>query len=558
MESSPPELSRDQADDPGLLTATQSGKQQEHILAAIDVGTNSFHLVVVRIQPHLPSFKIITQEKDMVRLGDRDKSSKKLTVEAMARGLDALKRYRDLARSLKADAIIAVATSAVREAPNGKEFLQTVHQELGLSIDLISGEEEARRIYLGVLSAIEFNQTPHIIIDIGGGSTELILGDGHDPRTLSSTKVGAVRLTSEFVSTDPISNREFAMLQAYVRGMLERAVEGLRAHVDPGEQPQLIGTSGTIEAIASLHAQQSDLPPQTLSGYEISREAVAQVLNRLRHLDLKHRLDLPGLSERRAEIIVAGATILHEAMVMLGCQSLKVCGRSLREGVIVNWMLTHGLIADRLRYQQSVRRRSVRLLADKFHVDNEHEEWVANLALSLFDQTYGTLHQWQNAERELLWAAGCLHNSGHFVHHSAHHKHSYYLIRNGGLLGYTEIEVELIANIARYHRKSPPKKKHDPYRHLPSDRHRQIVDELSAMLRIAVALDRRQLGATKAINCHYDAIHKTLDLRLYAAFPGDECALELWSLNEKKACFEAAFGVKVVPHLETMSLISSN
>ncbi|MEB3233164.1 MAG: Ppx/GppA phosphatase family protein, partial [Leptolyngbyaceae bacterium] len=503
-------------------------------------------------------FKIVTQEKDMVRLGDRDKASKKLTVEAMTRGLDALRRYRDLARSLKADAIIAVATSAVREAPNGNEFLQTVQQQLGLSIDLISGEEEARRIYLGVLSAVEFNQKPHIIIDIGGGSTELVLGDGQDPRTLSSTKIGAVRLTSEFVTTDPISDKEFMMLNAYVRGMLERTVDDLRSHLRPGEQPQLIGTSGTIEAIASLYAHRSDAPPQNLSGYEISREAVAEILDHLRQLDLKERLDLPGLSERRAEIIVAGATILHEAMVMLGCQSLQVCERSLREGVIVNWMLTNGLIADRLRYQQSVRKRSVRHLAHKFHVDNDHEERVATLALSLFDQTYGTLHQWQSPERELLWAAGCLHNSGHFVHHSAHHKHSYYLIRHGGLLGYTEIEIELIANIARYHRKSSPKKKHDPYRQLPSDRHRQLVDELSAMLRVAVALDRRQLGAIKALSCHYNAPDQTLDLKLYANFPGDECVLELWSLNEKKSCFETAFDVKVIPHLDTVSLVSLN
>ncbi|NEQ99045.1 MAG: Ppx/GppA family phosphatase [Cyanothece sp. SIO2G6] len=538
-----------------FFAAKQDGKQQERILAAIDVGTNSFHLVVVQIQPQLPSFKIITQEKDMVRLGDRDPSSKKLTNEAMARGLDALRRYQDLARSLKADAIIAVATSAVREAPNGKEFLQTVQQKLGLNIDLISGEEEARRIYLGVLSAVEFNQKPHILIDIGGGSTELILGDGHDPRSLSSTKIGAVRLTSEFVSTDPISDSEFTAIKSYVRGMLERVVDDLRAQVKPGEQPRLIGTSGTIEAIASLYAHQSDTLPQNMTGYEISRKAIGQILADLRQLDLKHRLNLPGLSERRAEIIVAGATILHEAMVMLGCESLTVCERSLREGVIVNWMVTHGLIGDRLRYQQSVRKRSVRYLAHKFHVDNEHEERVATLALSLFDQTHGTLHQWQDSEREWLWAAGCLHNSGHFVHHSAHHKHSYYLIRHGGLLGYTEIEIELIANIARYHRKSPPKKKHDPYRTLPSDRHRQVVDELSAMLRIAVALDRRQLGAIKAINCHHDVAKKTLGLVLHAAFPGDECDLEMWSLNEKKTCFETAFEVTVVPQIETTSLL---
>lgn len=537
-----------------LANAT-SEDTAERVIAAVDVGTNSFHLVVVKIQPQIPAFKIIAQEKDMVRLGDRDPVSKNLTPEAMQRGIDALKRYQELARGFKAESLIAVATSAVREAPNGTEFLNVVQQQLGLEIDLIAGEEEARRIYLGVLSTVEFNEQPHIMIDIGGGSTELILGDGHDARSLSSTKVGAVRLTSELVTTDPISSHEFTTLEAYARGMLERAVDDLKAQLKPGEQPKLIGTSGTIETIAQLHAAAHlDTPPQTFNGYEVTVEDLGTIVKRLRKRTLAERLEMPGLSERRAEIIVAGAVILHEAMKLLGTKSFQVCERSLREGVIVDWMLTHGLIEDRLRYQQSIRKRSVKHLAHKFHVDNPHEERVARLALSLFDQTRGTLHSWDDNHRELLWAAGMLHNSGHFVRHSAHHKHSYYLIRHGGLLGFTEVDIELVANIARYHRKSAPKKKHDAYRGLPSDRHRRIVDQLSAMLRIAVALDRRQIGAIKGIQCDYAIEDKALALTLYAAFPGDKCSLELWSLNEKKTCFESAFGVTVRPALETVSL----
>ncbi|MEM9213838.1 MAG: Ppx/GppA phosphatase family protein [Cyanobacteria bacterium P01_F01_bin.150] len=527
----------------------------ERVIAAVDVGTNSFHLVVVTIQPNIPAFKIIAQEKDMVRLGDRDPVTKDLTPEAMQRGINALKRYQELARSFNAESFIAVATSAVREAPNGTKFLQDVRQQLGLEINLIAGEEEARQIYLGVLSTLEFNEQPHIIIDIGGGSTELILGDGHEARSLSSTKVGAVRLTSELVTTDPISGHEFTTLQAYARGMLERAVDELKAHVKKGEQPKLIGTSGTIEAIAEIHANNHlDNPPQTFNGYEVTLEELDTIIKRLRKRTLAQRLELPGLSERRAEIIVAGAVVLHEAMKLLGARSFQVCERSLREGVIVDWMLTHGLIEDRLRYQQSIRKRSVKHVAHKFNVDNPHEERVACLALSLFDQTRETLHFWDDNHREMLWAAGMLHNCGHFVRHSAHHKHSYYLIRNSGLLGFTEIEIELIANIARYHRKSPPKKKHDAYRSLPSDRHRCVVDQLSAMLRIAVALDRRQVGAIKAIQCAYNIEDKDLSLNMYAAFPGDECSLELWSLDERKTCFEAAFGVTVIPVIKTVSL----
>jgi exopolyphosphatase/guanosine-5'-triphosphate,3'-diphosphate pyrophosphatase len=527
----------------------------ERILAAIDVGTNSIHMVVVRVQPALPAFTIIAKEKTTVRLGDRDKETGNLTDEAMERAMDALKRCQEISKSQNAEQIIAVATSAVREAPNGRDFLRRVEAELGLWINLISGPEEARRIYLGVLSGMEFNQQPHAIIDIGGGSTELILGDGHEPRTLSSTKVGAVRLTAEHITTDPISNAEFQALQAYIRGMLERPVEELQTHLKPGEVPRLVGTSGTIETLAVIHARESQgTVPSPLNGYSFNLRDLREIVSRLRKLDYAGRLQIPGINDRRAEIILAGALILQEAMTLLGTESIVICERSLREGVIVDWMLTHGLIEDRLRFQSSVRQRSVLKTAQKFGVNLEYSERVANFAVSLFDQTQGTLHDWGEEERELLWAAAILHNSGHHVSHDAHHKHSYYLIRNSDLLGYTETEVEAIANLARYHRKSSPKKKHESYRNLTSKKHRRMVDQLSTLLRIAVALDRRQIGAIQQVTCKLDTDKSELHLLLQPSRPDDDCALELWSLNEKKGCFESEFGLKIVPILESASI----
>ncbi|MEB3356285.1 MAG: Ppx/GppA phosphatase family protein [Synechococcales bacterium] len=531
--------------------ATPLHQNQERTLAAIDVGTNSIHLVVVQIQPELPSFNIIAKEKDTVRLGDRDPETGCLTGKAMHRAIDALRRCRDLANSLNAEEIVAVATSAVREAPNGQDFIRKVERELGLSINLISGEEEARRIYLGVLSGMEFQRQPHAIIDIGGGSTELILGNGHEPRTLSSTKVGAVRLTAEFVTTDPISDSEFHYLQAYVRGRLERPIEELQASLDSHETLRLVGTSGTIEALGCLHAYEVfGTVPSTLNGHEMPFTDLERIVDRLRKLKLSDRLELPGMSQRRAEIILAGAVILLEAMALLRAESIVICERALREGVVVDWMLTHGLIEDRLRYQGSVRQRSVFNLAQKYQVNLGHGERVARFALALFDQTQGVLHTWGAEERELLWAAAMLHNCGHFVSHASHHKHSYYLIRHGGLLGYTEVEIETIANLARYHRKSAPKKKHENYRSLPSKEHRQMVEQLSALLRIAVALDRRQLGVIKQVQCELDATAKELKLHLYRSVPTDPCSLELWSLNDKKDCFESEFGLTIVPVLE--------
>jgi len=529
------------------FTASQS---QDRILAAIDIGTNSIHMVVVRVHPEIPAFTIIAKEKDTVRLGARDRKTGELTAAAMKRAILALQRCQELAKSFNAEQIVAVATSAVREAPNGRDFLQQVDAELGLFVNLISGQEEARRIYLGVLSGLEFNNIPHVIIDIGGGSTELILGDSHEPRSLSSTKVGAVRLTAQYITTDPINPVELQSLQAYIRGMLERPVEELLAQLKPGEQPRLVGTSGTIETLAIVQAREKlGIVPNPLAGYQLSRKDLQEIVRRLSLMSCVERATVGGVSERRAEIIVAGALILLEAMTLLGIESLIVGERALREGVIVDWMLTHGLIENRLRFQGSVRQRSVIKIAQKYQVNREYSDRVASLALSLFDQTKGHLHNNNDEARELLWAAAILHNCGLFVSHSAYHKHSYYLIRNGELLGFAEMEVEVIANIARYHRRNPPKKKHESYSNLPSKQHRQLVNQLSAILRLAVALDRRQLGAIQQLRCEYRPEVRELYLQLQAAFPGDDCALELWSLNYEKPVFEVEFGVKLVATL---------
>lgn len=521
----------------------------ERILASIDLGTNSLHMVIVRIEPDLPAFSIIAREKDTVRLGDCGPKGN-LKPEVIDRAIACLQRFQEIAKTCDAEQVIAVATSAVREAPNGRDFIKRVSDELDLEVSLISGPEEARRIYLGVLSAMEFHGEPHIIIDIGGGSTELILGDGREPRFLSSTKVGAVRLTQEFVKSDPISRTEFLYLQAYIRGMLERPIDELRPHLEAGETPRLVGTSGTIETLAGIVARQKlGFEPDPLAGYELTRDDLEDVVNQLRKLSYTERLDIPGINDRRAEIILAGALILLEAMTLLDMESLTICERSLREGVIVDWMLTHGLIEDRLRYASSIRQRSVLKVAQKYDVNLEYSERVAAFTLSLFDQTKGILHDYGFQERELLWAAAILHNCGLYVSHSAHHKHSYYLIRHGELLGYTDTEIEMIANLARYHRKSAPKKKHENYQNL-SKRNRHLVDRLNPLMRLAVALDRRQIGAVADVDCECDRDAGEFRLKLKPCDREDDCALELWSLDLKKDVFEAEYDLKLVAIVE--------
>ncbi|MEM7759959.1 MAG: Ppx/GppA phosphatase family protein [Cyanobacteria bacterium P01_A01_bin.40] len=519
----------------------------QQIIAAIDIGTNSIHMVIVQIEPSLPAFSVIAKEKDTVRLGDRHLLTGELTPEAIKRSLNTLKRCKELAASLKAEQIIAVATSATREAPNGEDFLRQIESELGIVVNLISGREEARRIYLGVLSGMDFNEKPHIIIDIGGGSTELILADIHEPRFLSSTKIGAVRLSKEFVTTDPISDIELKALRAYVRGMLERPVDEIWQNLQLNEVPNTIGTSGTIETIAEIHAKEElGTVPDPLNGYKIDYKDIEKIVKKLAKMTYKERLEVSGLAEKRAEIIVPGAVILVEAMSMLKLDSIVICERALREGMIVDWMLSHGLINSRLRYQNEVKNRNVIKIAQKYHVDLNYAQRVAKFALSIFDQLQGKLHSWDIAERELLESAAILHNCGVYISHSAHHKHSYYLIRHAELLGFTELELELIANIARYHRRSKPKKKHEPYNQLPHKQYQLIVRQLSSILRLAVALDRRNKGAIARVNCQYDEHNRILNFQLQPIEIGDDCSLELWNLSYKREVFEEEFDVKLI------------
>ncbi len=530
-------------------TATKITNLEKQIIAAIDIGTNSIHMVIVEIDTTLPAFYIIAKEKDTVRLGERDPKTGNLTPEAMERSLSALKRCKDLADSLNTSQIIAVATSATREAGNGLVFLQQIERELGIEVNLISGKEEARRIYLGVLSGMDFGDRPHVIIDIGGGSTELILADDKEVRFLSSTKVGAVRLTKEFVHSDPINTSDFAALKAYIKGMLERSTDEIWQKLQLNESPRLVGTSGTIETLAVVHAlSKQGTVPNPLNGYKVTRKDLESIVHKLAKMNYEERFDIPGISDHRAEIILPGALILLETMKMLKLDSITLCERALREGMIVDWMLSHGLISDRLKYQNEVRQRNVIKIARKYQVQLDHSRRIANFALSIFDQTQNKLHDWGEQAREILWTAAILHNCGLYISHSAHHKHSYYLIRNAELLGFTEPELELIANIARYHRKSKPKKKHESY-HKLLHKQQLMVRQVSAILRLAVALDRKKNGAVGTIKCNWHNKNKELVLELYPQEIGDDCALELWSLDYKKPIFEEEYGVKVTAKL---------
>ena len=334
--------------DPSAQAQRSAGERR---VAAIDIGTNSIHLLIAAIDPGLHSFRVLLVEKSTTRLGERNPETGDLSPEAIERGFHTLRHCRDLALSHGVEQIVTAATSAVREAPNGRDFLLALQEQLDLEVDLVSGPEEARLIYLGVLSGMAFGETPHWILDIGGGSTELVLADGRDGRAFTSTRIGAVRLQREFCQQDPLPAERRRFLKAYIQGALDPAVAEVRAALRPGETPVLVGTSGTAMALAALAAAEDGKPPLKLGGYRLSRERIDQLMERLVLLTPEQRRALTAINDRRAEIIVPGALILQTAMEMLGARELVVCDRALREGLIVDWMLRNDLLGDRFAFQ---------------------------------------------------------------------------------------------------------------------------------------------------------------------------------------------------------------
>lgn len=519
------------------------GESRVRKLAAIDIGTNSTHLLIAAVDTTLGTFSIELAEKSTTRLGERDPETGALSDAAMQRGMETLRRFRDLAVSHGVEEVVTAATSAAREAPNGRDFLQAIQDELGLVVDLVSGPEEARLIYLGVLSGMSFGDRPHLVLDIGGGSTELILADGRDARALTSTRVGAVRLQRDFIKVDPLPPQRRVFLQTFIQGSLEPAVEKVRRRIKPGETPVLVATSGTAMAIGSLASSEDARPPLKLHGYRVSRQRLDRVVDQLVAMTPEQRRDLSSINDRRAEIIVPGSLILQTTMQMLGVDELVLSERALREGLIVDWMLRQGLLEDRFSFQSSIRQRTVIHQVKRFAVNQSRAERVAAHALALYDSTRGVMHHDDDQGRELLWAAAMLHTCGQHINLSAYHKHTWYLIRHGELLGYSEVEHLMVAAIARYHRRSLPKKRHESWQVLPSRENRQLVGEMALLLRLAAALDRRPEPVVESLRVRVTATE--LSIELVPERRNQNLSLERWSLEGCAEAVRTASGVNL-------------
>ena len=499
-------------------------------VATIDIGTNSTHLLIAKIERKLNTFSIELAEKSTTRLGERDPQTGELTALAMNRAFSTLKRFKDLSESYKVESLIIAATSAVREAPNGKIFIAEIKKKIGLDVELISGAEEARLIYLGVLSGMQFGNKPHLVLDIGGGSTELILADSSEARALTSTKIGAVRLQREFIKKDPISSQNELFLRSFIRGSMESAIDKVSKRIEAGEIPVLVATSGTAMAIGSLLSNKENHMQSKLQGYKITKNNLDIIVSQLIKMTPSERSQLSSLSERRSEIIVPGALILQTIMNMVDVNEIILSERALREGLVVDWMCRNNYLKDQLSFQGSIRERTVIHQAKRFGVNSKRSKSVSEFALAFYDQTKGILHNDNGEGRDLLWAAAKLYSCGKHINVSAYHKHSWYLIKNGELLGYSQSEHLMVAAIARYHRKSFPKKRHESWQLLVDESQRSLVGDMSLLLRLSCALDRRPEPVVSKIVIETN--NNKVNIELIPNNLGQNLELEKWSLTK--------------------------
>jgi exopolyphosphatase/guanosine-5'-triphosphate,3'-diphosphate pyrophosphatase len=491
-------------------------------------------MIVVRVRPDF-SFEVIDREKEMVRLGAGGLDGKLLTPEAMNAALQALSKFARLAQSHQVDEVLAVATSATREAENGGAFLRAIERKTGIRARLITGTEEARLIHLAAVYGVD-TPKPAVVIDIGGGSVEITLGSGREIEFARSFKIGVIRLTERFVDSDPISSRDERKMAKFIGEHVDRYIE----HIVEKGYDRVIGTSGTILSLGIVAtAIDRGSVPQEVRNLRVPAKSLRRLRKDCVEMDLEERMHLPGLDPRRADLMVAGAVLLDTLLKRLAAEEITLCDLALREGVLLDYIHRHRRDIARIDRYPDVRRRSVIELAERCAWEADHSRQVAALALTMFDFTK-KIHGLGDREREWLDYAGLLHDIGNHISYEKHHRHSYYLIKNGDLRGFEPEEIAIIALLTRYHRRATPAKEHEGMGELTRAQ-RKTVEVLSAFVRLAETLDRSRHGVIRGLEMR----ERMGEIRIIAQAVGD-AELEVWAAHRQARALEVALDRKIL------------
>lgn len=500
-------------------------------LAAIDIGSNSIHMVVAEAAPG-GGYRLLGREREMVRLGKTGLGEGALSESAMRDGLEALARMTTIARLKGAGRLVAVATSAVRESANGADFLARVKALTGLDVQLLTGVEEGRLIYRAVREVVDLGAgtaATAAIADIGGGSTEWITTRGGEVEQVVSLTLGSLRCAADLKGDPPSA--------ASVERLRRRLQKRLGEVIPKGPVDRLVATSGTADTCANLIDHFAARPSRELSGVlrEVRAKDLTALIDRLRPLKRRQIADLPTVGGPRSESLLAGALLLQELVAQAGVERFQVCDRALREGLM---LATLNQAVPAAPDPRDERRRQVLQLADRAETVYRHNLQTARLALRLFDVT-ASVHGLGGREREWLEYAALLHDIGYSVHYRGHHKHAYYLITNAVLDAFDQREVEIIALVARYHRGSFPKARPNashPALAVLKPWQQRTIRKLAALLRVADALDRTHASRVEEI---YGSIRgRKVTLELVSRYAVD---LELESAREHGRFFEKVF-----------------
>lgn len=504
-------------------------------IAAIDIGTNSIHMVIARATGDA-GFEVVDREREVVQIGRGSFSSERLRADAIQRTVAALRRFTQLARRHQVDKILCTTTAAVREASNGGEFQRIARELAGVMPRVIPAEEEGRLIYLGVKSALQLDEHPALIVDIGGGSMQLVDGDREKCHQVVSKPLGALRLTETMIDHDPPTANEMNRLKRQVRKQVRAA---LRAFPKSRRPERVYGSSGSIHAVAQIaHWDDFGEGIEHLNGHVLATDDLARLVRRLVRMPIEQRERLPGIDSQRAEILIPGALVLLEVLEQTGVDGITLSDFGVREGLVTDYLNRHAQEISSLERVEDLKLRSVLSLAAKFSTDMKHAQHISMLSLALFDGLR-TSHGLGPDERELLHFAALLHDSGSAIGYDDHGAHSFYIVQHGNLRGLSAEEVAIVANVARYHGKPRPRRRDEGYGELPKSQ-RRVIQWLSAMLRIAEGLDRS----------HYQLIRSLRVARRPGAlsiFVGArrDAQLELWAARRRTAPLEKLLEMRV-------------
>jgi exopolyphosphatase / guanosine-5'-triphosphate,3'-diphosphate pyrophosphatase len=497
--------------------------------AAIDIGSNSVRLKISRLQGG--RLKEIHEDREVTRLGEGVFNGGLLAPQSMAETVQVLRRFHRAMQECGADSVRVVATAALRDARNSRAFLEWVRSTTGWTVEVISGLEEARLIHLGIVSSSRVGAENALLIDLGGGSCELTLSRNGQIRDTASLPLGAVRLTGEFLKHDPPRKSELKRLRGFVVREIGKAQNRIKA-VRVGA---VIATSGTAAALAGVATHVARF--KNRRAFAITRETMRRIVKQITRLPLEQRRKIPGIGPRRAEIICAGAVVYAELLERFQLAGFRYSALGLRDGILAQMAAEYDRSTRSGRAVESERWESIKRAVEHYGVDLDHALRVRESALLLFS-ALKSVHHLPPEYREWLSAAAMLYEVGDYVNRSGHHRHTYYIIANSEILGYTPQQRRIIGAIARYLGKSRPTPGDFPLSNL-SPEEQENVTKASVLLRVARALN---LGRTRAVE-HVAIAARSGSISMKLTPRGKASVeLELWAIEKDRVYFREVFG----------------